>query len=296
MYRRSRSPEVIPYDPKCPPVIINLSPILHHCLTLQGFDDRLIDEIKSFVCLLRMDAVKYKYTDKEHKQLTWCHTSSRKRVFSATFGPRGSFQVFQACKNGEIKINTNTPLAKELLDVQDNGVEIFFRSHKQEKSRCTTSASGTARSRRRRRRFLGSDDDDSDEDGFGVTNLFQLNSFYRSDTSSTTKSSRCLKCYVVDARIVFVEERNYTYAGKHGDWEQERSVDFHASSLTEDLISILNDGLATLMKQIAMNPQDLPVRKGCLLKLLTKHIGEERWNLQHIFDLKQSYEQDEDSS
>eukprot|EP00493_Phyllostaurus_siculus_P025130 UN25474 len=87
-----------------------------------------------------MDAVKYKYTDKEHKQLTWCHTSSRKRVFSATFGPRGSFQVFQACKNGEIKINTNTPLAKELLDVQDNGVEIFFeatnvlRQHQQQRA------------------------------------------------------------------------------------------------------------------------------------------------------------------
>lgn len=288
-----RSPEVLPYDPKYPPLIINLSPILHQCLTTQGFDDRLIDEIKSFVCLLRMNAVQYKYTNKEHEQLTWCHTSSRKRTFSAKFGPRDIFQVFRACKNGEIQINTSTPLAKELLFVQgrphDNGVEIFFRGHRREKSKCTAPASGLPRRWGRPQRFPVSDE----EDDFGVTNLFQLSSFSRSDTSSTETYSKDLTCYVVDAHIVFVEDRNYTYAGKHGDYDQERSVEFHASSLTDDLISLLNNGLASLMKQIAMNPQELP--EGCLLKLLTKHIGEERWNLNLIFDLKQSYSRDDDS-
>ena len=54
--------------------------------------------------------------------------STKSRIFfiEATFGPRDIFKVFRACEDGEIQINTDTPLAKELLDVQDNGVEIFF--------------------------------------------------------------------------------------------------------------------------------------------------------------------------
>lgn len=257
---RRRSSEDLKYDPKIPPVIHNLATIVHHCLMSQGFDDRLIEEIKCFVCLFRMPEARYKYSTRDHKQLTWCHTSSRNQSFSAAFGPRDIFKVVRANRNGEIQIKTETPLAKELLDVQDNGEEIFLRG------------------------------------GTEVTehsHLFQLRSSYRSETSSIETYKKCLNVFIVYPHIVFVEEQNFTYAGKHGDWEEDFSAGFYACSVSDNLIAMLNNGLANLMKQIAEKPEDLP--RGSLLKLLTGHIHDERWNLDCIFALEQNYEDDDES-
>jgi len=267
---RRRSGEDLKYDPKIPPVIHNLATIVHRCLTSQGFGDRLIEEIKCFVCLFRMPEARYKYSTNDHKQLTWCH-------FSAAFGPQKIFTVFRANRDGDIQIKTETPLAKELLHVQDNGEEIFLRGHNWEK-----------------KRWSSDEEDDSDEnEGTEVTNhshLFQLRSYYRSETSSTPYS-KCLNVFIVYPHIVFVEEGNYTYAGKHGDCEEGCSVGFYASSVSDNLIAMLNNGVANLMKQIAEKCEDLP--KGSLLSLLTGHIHDERWNLDCIFALEQNYECDE---
>lgn len=269
MSRRRRSVRNIPYDPKNPPVISNLSHIVHQCLTTQGFDDRLVAEITSLVCLFRMPAAQYKYNKTDHEQLTWCRAKLEERSFSATFGPKDIFTVFHANKDGEIQIHTDKPLAKELLDVQDNGVEIFLRGQKRQSSKRS-----------------------SGEDVKNHSHLFELRSFYKRDVKSTSTSSKCLNCFVVHGHIVFVDEQNDTYVGNHGDYDESCCVEFHAASLTDDLISMLNDGLANLMNQVSENSEDLP--KGRLLNLLEKHIDEERWNLECIFDLKQSYSCDEE--
>lgn len=287
MSRRRRSVEDLPYDPKNPPVIIDLSPIVYQCLTTQGFNDRLVEEIKSFVCLFRMPEAQYKYNNTEHKQLTWCQASLKKRSFSAKFGPRDIFTVFRANEDGQIQINTNTPLAKELLDVQDNGLEICFRGQKRERRKYWYDEDGGTCT-----------DEDDDIDVRNHSHLFELSSYRKSDTSSTTTYAKCLKCFIVYPHIVFVEERNYTYAGKHGDYEETCCVEFHACSLTDDLISMLNNGLANLMKQISEKSEDLPRARarGSLLSLLTGHINEKRCNLECIFELEQSDECGEDDS
>lgn len=139
---------------------------------------------------------------------------------------------------------------------------------------------------------------DTDEDDINHSHLFDLFSYYKSCTSSTTTYSTRLNCYILySSHIIFVEKRSYSYAGKHGDYELECGVKFHTCSLTDDLISTLNKGLANLMKKVSDKSEDLP-RKRSLLELLKGYVDEERWNLECIFELKQSYEcgSDDDSS
>eukprot|EP00493_Phyllostaurus_siculus_P026934 UN27280 len=222
-----------------------------------------------------MAEARYKYSTRDHKQLTWCHSSSKKRSFSADFGPRKTFTVFRANRYGDIQIKTETPLAKELLRVQDNGEKIFLRGRNWKK-----------------KRPLSDEEDDSDEneaiEATSHSHLFQLGSYNRSETSSTTTSSKCLNVFIVYPHIVFVDERKYTYAGKHGDYDENYSIGFYACSVSDNVIAMLNNGVANMMKQIAEKCEDLP--KGSLLSLLTGHIHDERWNLDCIFALEQNYE------
>lgn len=272
--RRHRSKNT-PYDPKNPPVINNISPIISMCLTAQGFDDRVIEEIKSFVACYWMADASYEYADRDCESFGSGYSIRsivKEKSFVAWFGPSNSYTIFRSTERGSTEIKLETPLAQELLDIQENGMDIVFKGKRQGGEwRCSYN-------------------DDSDDDTQNYSSLFRLYGHHSCETSSKDETNFTLKCFIVRNYVVLCNECTDSDAGKWGDYSETFELDIYACPLTDDLIQAFNNGLAKWMERIAGPPASIPYG---LLSGLQIYTGEEHWKFEKIFQAVKSYSYNE---
>jgi len=279
MIRRRRNRcKGTPYDPKNPPVINNISPMISMCLTAQGFNDRVIEEIKSFVACHWMADASYEYDDRDCKSFGSGYSTRqvvKEKSFSARFGPNSSYSIFSNTQRGSIEIKLETPLAQELLDIQRNGMNIVFKGKRQ---------GGKWRYSR----------NDPDVDTKNYSHLFRLYKHRSCETSSKDEDNTWLTCFIVRQYVVLCEEDTTSYAGKHiGDYSETLQLNIYACPLTDALIQAFNNGLAKWMEAIAGPPISLPYG---LLSGLKDYIGEEHWQFKRIFQVVKKYSDSDDDS
>jgi len=320
MWRRSRNRNK-PHDPKNPPIIWNISPILNKCFCSKGFNDTLIAEIEGFIFLCSTPKAHYEYHDNNTKQYgdgMMARYTSHSYSFSADFGDCEIHTLFRGEKNGKHTVVHSTKLASELLDIQEGGLKIALRTITQ-KDDNSSDCLETVHSKSLHQAATpwgDSDDDffdfcfneepqtdfmpakathsdkvfDSKLDLINHNHLFHIRFFEKVETSGEDRSTERLRCFVMGTTILLFAHGNSECISKRDDYNEWNHVRCYACPLTDKLIQDLNSALANLLDHIAESPKNMKYKSP--LNLLQKYIGKEHWQLELIYDLKTEYHRD----